>query len=319
MRRRFLTIMLTVAVAVAVSTGAAVAKDVSYPTKPVTIVYHSQAGSGGDIFLRQLAKAMEPILGQPIVIENRTGGGGSNAWTYVKNAKPDGYTLLGISSSILAGPLQTKMSVSYKDFKPVAQVFFDPTVIYTSANSKFKTFEDIINHAKANPGQQTWGAGNPGSAETMCIEKIAQLADMKITVVPFEGGADVMVEIIAGRIDAAIGEYAEIASQVEAGNIKLICNLNSERMQSLPDLPTLKESGIDFVFEKMRGILAPNGTPDEVIQVWVDGLQKVYDDPAFRKYYEENKLVPRFRPTDEMQKAMDEQYEFFKEMSKGLY
>jgi len=80
------------------------------------------------------------------------------------------------------------MSVSYKDFKPVAQVFFDPTVIYTSANSKFETFEDIVNHAKANPGQQTWGAGNPGSAETMCIEKIAQLADMKITVVPFEGG-----------------------------------------------------------------------------------------------------------------------------------
>lgn len=289
-----------------------------YPTKPVVLVYHSQAGSGGDIFLRRMGSAIEKIIGQPIIVENRTGGGGSNAWLYVKDAVPDGYILLGISSTLLAGPLQTDMGVDYTDFKPIAQVFFDPTVIYVPANSPFNTFEDIIKDAQERPGQQSWGSGNPGSAEMMCVQKIAQLGDMDINVIPFEGGADVMVEIVAGRIDAAIGEFAEIAGQVDAGTIRLIANINSERMDNLPDLPTLKESGIDFVFEKIRGIVAPKETPDEVIQVWVDAIPKIYEDPDFKKYYTENVLFPLFRPLEEMRKAMDEQYTFFKEMSEVL-
>ncbi len=318
MRNRcLLTSFIIVISIMLLTTGMAFAQD--YPEKAISVVYHSQAGSGGDIFLRNMGKAIEKVLGQPIVVENRTGGGGSNAWSYVKNADPDGYTLLGISSSLLAGPLQTEMNVDYTDFDPIAQVFFDPSVIFVPADSELETFEDIIADAKARPGQQKWGAGNPGSAETMVVEKVAQLADMDINVIPFEGGSDVMVEIVAGRIDAAVGEYAEIANQVEAGNIKLICNLNEERMDNLPELPTLKESGIDFVFEKIRGIVAPKGTPDEVIQTWVEAIPKIYDDPEFKNYYTENVLFPQFRPTEEMKKAMDSQYNFFKEMSEGLY
>jgi len=317
MKKRQLLVLMVLAVSL-VFAGVLHAAE-NYPTKPVVLVYHSQAGSGGDIFLRNMGKAIEKVIGQPIIVENRTGGGGSNAWIYSKNSKPDGYTLLGISSSVIAGPLQTKMPVSYADFKPVAQVFFDPTVIFVPAKSPFKTFEDVTKDAKANPGKQNWGAGNPGSAETLCIEKVAQMADMKITVVPFEGGADVMVEIIAGRIDAAIGEYAEIASQVEAGNIRIIACLNSERMEEAPDVPTLKESGVDFAFEKIRGIVAPKDVPDSVVKVWTDSLAKIYDDPEFKKYYKENRLVPRFVPAEKMQKVMDDQHAFFKEMSKGLY
>lgn len=317
MKKRQLLVLFVLAVSLAFA-GALHAAE-NYPTKPVVLVYHSQAGSGGDIFLRNMGKVIEKVLGQPIIVENRTGGGGSNAWIHVKNAKPDGYTLLGISSSVIAGPLQTKMPVSYADFKPVAQVFFDPTVIFVPAKSKFKSFEDIMKDAKENPGKQNWGAGNPGSAETMCVEKIAQIADMNITIVPFEGGADVMVEIIAERIDAAIGEYAEIASQVEAGNIRIVACLNSERMEELPDVPTLKEAGVDFTFEKIRGILAPKDVPDSVVKVWTDSLAKIFDDPEFKKYYKENMLVPRFIPGEKMQKVMDDQHAFFKEMSKGLY
>lgn len=314
--RKNLLIMLAVAVTVVISAGMAFAAD--YPTKAVTFVYHSQAGSGGDIFLRNMGKAIEPHIGQPVVVENRTGGGGSNAWTYVRDAKPDGYTLLGISSSLLAGPLQTDMNVDYTYFKPVAQVFFDPSVIYVPADSDLNTFEDVIEHAKANPGKQKWGGGNPGSAETMCIQRVAQIAGMDINVIPFEGGSDVMVEIVAGRIDAAVGEYAEIASQVEAGNVKLVALLNEERMDTLPDVPTLKESGVDFTFEKIRGIVAPKATPDKVVEVWVNNLEKIYDDPGFQKYYEENNLVPRFKTGLQFQKAMNEQWNFFVEMGEKM-
>lgn len=316
MQKKHLLVIIVLGILFLVSTAMVFSQE--YPSKPVVLVYHSQAGSGGDIFLRSMGKAIEKITGQPIIVENRTGGGGSNAWLYVKDAVPDGYILLGISSSLLAGPLQTKMGVDYTDFKPIAQVFFDPTVIYVPANSPFNTFAEVIKDAHERPGEQKWGSGNPGSAEMMCVQKIAQLADMDINVIPFEGGADVMVEIVAGRIDAAIGEFAEIASQVEAGTIKLIANVNSERMGNLPDLQTLKESGVDFVFEKIRGVVAPKETPDEVIQVWVDAIPKIYEDPDFKKYYTENVLFPLFRPTEEMKKAMDEQYDFFKEMGEGL-
>ncbi len=285
-----------------------------YPTKPITLVYHSKAGSGGDIFLRNLGKALEKSFGQPIVIENRVGAGGANAWTYVSRAKPDGYTLLGISSTILASPLRVEMPVSYKDFDPIAQVFYDPTVIFVRTDSQYDSLADVVEDAKSRPGQQKWGGGNAGSAESLCALRFAEIAGMEIKLVPFEGGGDVIVALVAGDLDVAIGEYAEIKGQVEAGKVKLLTGLGSERIPTLPDLPTLKEEGYDFVFEKIRGLMVPKGTPDEIIEFWNEAIRKVYDDPAFKKYYESSNIIPLYRGPDEMTKAMDEQHQFFKEM-----
>jgi putative tricarboxylic transport membrane protein len=314
MRKKFIVLFLLAAALIILTTVIGYGQEAKYPTKPVTIVYHSQAGSGGDIFCRSLGKAVENTLNQPVLVENRTGGGGANAWIYVADAKPDGYVLLGISSTIIARPLLTPMPVDYTDFKPIAQVFFDPTVIFVQADSKYETFQDIIDDANARPGEQNWGSGSPGSAETLCLRRVAQIADIDINIIPFEGGADVMTNLIGGRLDAAIGEFAEIAAPVEAGQLRIIANLNTERMPDLPDVPTLKEGGVDFVFEKIRGLMAPKDTPDEVIQVWVDVIKNVYDNADFVNYYTNNKIYPLFRPLNEMQKAMDEQRKFFKEM-----
>lgn len=315
MRKKFIvTFLLATALILLATTVIGYGQEAKYPTKPIVVVYHSEAGSGGDIFLRNLAKVVKKVFNQPMIVENRTGAGGANAWIYVANADPDGYILLGISSKIVSAPLQTVMPVDYTDFKPIAQVFFDPEVIYVRADSKYKTFQDIIDDAKARPGQQNWGSGSPGSAETLCMMKIAQIAGIDINLIPFESGPDVMVNVLGGRIDAAIGEYGEIASPVEAGKIKIIASLNTERMPDLPDVPTLTEGGVDFVFEKIRGLMAPKDTPDEIIQIWVDIIKNVYDDPDFTKYYTANHIYPLFRPTNEMQKALDAQRAFFKEM-----
>lgn len=314
MRKKFIVLFFLVAALIILTTLIGYGQEVEYPTKPIVVVYHSEAGSGGDIFLRNLAKVVKKVFNQPMLVENRTGAGGANAWIYVANADPDGYILLGISSKIVSAPLKTVMPVDYTDFKPIAQVFFDPEVIYVRADSKYKTFQDIIDDAKARPGQQNWGSGSPGSAETLCMMKIAQIAGIDINLIPFESGPDVMVNVLGGRIDAAIGEYGEIASQVEAGQIKIIASLNSERMPDLSDVPTLTEGGVDFVFEKIRGLMAPKDTPDEIIQIWLDVIKNVYDDPDFAKYYTDNHIYPLFRPTNEMQKALDAQRAFFKEM-----
>ncbi len=155
----------------------------AYPSKSIALVYHSSAGSGGDIFLRNLAKALEKQFKQPIVVENRTGGGGSTAWSYVAKAKNDGYTMLGISSTIVAGPIQTKMDVDYKTFKPVAQVFYDPMVIFVSTKSSFNSFADIVKDAKAATKPQKWGGGSPGSVESLCLKQIAAKLGVQFDVV----------------------------------------------------------------------------------------------------------------------------------------
>ncbi|HHW19220.1 MAG TPA: tripartite tricarboxylate transporter substrate binding protein [Firmicutes bacterium] len=286
----------------------------SYPSKSISIVYHAKAGSGGDIFLRNLGKALEKQLKQPIVIENRPGGGGATAWGYVAKAKPDGYTLLGISSTIITGPLQTPMDVNYKSFKPIAQVFYDPTVIFTSSKSEFRSFKEIIEYAKAHPKEMKWGAGSPGSAESLTLKYIMNQVGAEIQVVPFEGGGDVAVEVMAGRLAAGIGEYAEIAHLVKSGDLKILVGLGSERIPGLPDVPTLKEEGVDFVFEKVRGLMAPKDTPDYVVQKLVDAIKKVYDDAEFKKYYTESNIIPLFRGPEELSKVLDQQNEFFKSM-----
>jgi len=286
----------------------------AYPSKPISIAYHSSAGSGGDIFLRNLGKALEKQFKQSIIIENKVGGGGATAWSYVAKAKPDGYTLLGISSTIITGPLQTPMDVSYKSFKPVAQVFYDPTVIFVSSKSEFDTFKKLVDWAKAHPKEQKWGSGSPGSAESLVLKHIMGLVGAEVQPVPFEGGGDVAVEVMAGRLAAGIGEYAEIAHLVESGDLKILVGLGSARIPNLKDVPTLKEEGIDFVFEKIRGIMAPKDTPDYVIEKWVDAIKKIYDDPDFKKYYTDSNIIPLFRGPEELAKVLDQQNEFFKTM-----
>lgn len=310
--RRNIWLLAAVLVLIGVLISGCDSESRSYPSKSISLVYHSSAGSGGDIFLRNMAKALEKIFKQPIVVENRTGGGGAVAWSYVAKAKPDGYTMLGISSTIITGPLQTPMDVNYQSFKPVAQVFYDPTVIFVSSKSQFNSFQDLVNWAKQHPKEQKWGAGSPGSAESLVLRHIMNTVKADIQVVPFEGGGTVAVEVMAGRLDAGIGEYAEIANLVKSGDLKILVGLGSERIPSLPNVPTLKEQGVNFVFEKVRGIMAPKDTPDYVIQKWVDAIKKVYDDADFKKYYTESNIIPLFRGPQELAKVLDEQNQFFK-------
>ena len=275
-------------------TGVAMA---AYPTKPVVLVTYSSPGSGGDIFLRNLAKHMEPYLGgASLAVENKPGGGGSVAMNYVVTARPDGYTLLGVTPTYLITPLIGKTARNYRDLTAVARVFVDPMLLYVKYDSPFKSLKDIIDAAKKNPGKQRWGLGLVGATEQMIAYQVKKVAKIDMVEVPFEGGGDLLVAVLGGHVDLGMGEPAELMGQVDAKKVRILCVFTEKRVATLPDVPTAKESsGYNIVIpEKFRAIVGPKGIPAEAVAWWEGKIQQVLKDPKYKSYYDSVNLLPAF-------------------------
>ena len=226
----------------------------SYPTKPITLVTHSSVGSGGDIFLRNLAKGLEGIVNVPLVVENRSGGSSARAVTYVATSPQDGYVLYGSTPTMLQTPILTRTPNSFLDLQPVANVFFDPMILYVKTDSLWKTLTDIVNTAKQRPGTIRFGAATPGSVEHMIAHQIQKVAKVQVQPVTFEGGGDLLLAVLGGHVDLGVGEFAEVASQVQAGQVRVVNSFTATRLAGTT-IPTAKEQGVDIVVEKFRGLL----------------------------------------------------------------
>jgi putative tricarboxylic transport membrane protein len=273
---------------------------VDFPKKAITIVYHSSAGSGGDLFLRNMAKPLEKILGVPVLVENRTGASGANAWSYVKSAKADGYTLLGTSSTLISAPILSDMGISYQDFKPLAQNFLDPQLLYVKADSQFNTAKELIDYELSNPQELNWARSTPSSGDTISLAMISQATSIDPKYVAFEGGSEALVGVLGGHVQVAVGEYSELRGQIESGDIKVLASLTAERHPILTDIPTFTELGWDVVVMRPRAVMAPKDTPDEITAILIDALSKVYEDEDFKKVFEDEGLVPEYAPGEEL-------------------
>lgn len=274
-----------------------------WPTKTITFIYHSKAGSGGDIFLRALAKPLEKELGQPVIVENKPGASGMNAWKPASTAR-DGHTFLGVSSTIITAPILNKMSVSYKTFKPVAMMFVDPMILFVKSDAPWKTIQDFIADAKKNPGKFNIAGGVPGELGFVAGMLLMEKAGIKINIVPFEAGSDAAVSVLGGHIDGAIGEYAEASGPIEAGQLKVLVAYNAIEGTKIP---TVQDAGLDISIEKFRGILAPENTPQASIDKMVSACKKAQDNPEFKAYYQKMKLVRTFKTGADFTKVMADQ------------
>ncbi len=267
----------------------------AYPTKPVVLITHSSPGAGGDIFLRNLTKHLEPYLGgASLVVENKAGGGGAIALNAVVTARPDGYTLLGVTPTYLQTPLLGKTARNYRDTTAVARVFIDPMILYVKYDSPFKSAKEIIENARKNPGKQRWGGATPGSVEHMIGHQIQKVAKIEVVPVTFEGGGDLLIAVLGGHVDLGIGEPGEVMGQVEAKKLRILASFTEKRLTLLPDVPTMKEIGNNVVVEKFRGIVGPKGLPAEVLTWWEGKIQQVLKDAKYKSYYESVNLLPAF-------------------------
>ncbi len=278
-------------VATAGSARAADAK--SYPNKPITLVVQASAGGGSDIFARGIAAAIEKhkLLPQIVAVENKPGGSGAVAFAYVAGKKGDPYYLLNASASFLATPLMGRSPVNYKSFTPIASLAYDEFVLFVKADSKYKTAQDIITAAKAKPKTVMAGGSMLGASDSICVYMMEKSGGVKFNYITFPGGSDVNTAILGGHVDFGVGNPGDALELAKAGKVRLLGVFSEKRLRQAPDLPTMKEQGIDAVFMQGRGIVAPAGIGAAERQILQDTLLKYTKTPDWKNYLEENMLT----------------------------
>lgn len=248
-------------------------KTTDYPNKPIDLVVPFAAGGNVDLSCRILAQELEKELGQPVNVLNKEGGGAVVGQTYAVTQKPDGYTMLALTSSYVTNVLSGATTYDMDSITPIAEYCFDPELIVASADSGIETIEQFMEVGK----EKVLLNSTPGFSTS---HHIASLIFTQKTGIEFEymhtnGSAEQTVQLAGGHAEVGFTTYAGAASLIEQGKIKVLAICADDRSDILPDVPTLKESGVDFVYGAYRGLAVPAGTPDEVVQILSDAMAKV--------------------------------------------
>jgi tripartite-type tricarboxylate transporter receptor subunit TctC len=289
MKRAFRAVTAMMGVGAIAVADVAVAQS-AYPVQNVTLVTHSSPGGGSDVFLRNLVKHLQPKMGVNFVVENVSGGSGARAVSKVAQSPADGSVLYATTPTYIQTTLLSKPTHGYDSLMPVVNVFYDPEVIYTRAQSPYKSLAEAIADAKKS-GKAKWGAANPASLERIAMERLNRMTQSKAVIVPHEGGRDMLLNVLNGTYDIGIGEIQELRSQLDSGQVRLLAVLTEKRLPDLPDLPTAKEQGVDLVVTKFRGLAGPKNLPPAVLKAWNDGIRAVLADPAYQKEYAKESLI----------------------------
>lgn len=258
-----------------------------YPTRPVTMIVPFPPGGVADIVGRPLAATMEKTLGQPVVILNRTGAGGAVGMTAAAKADADGYTILMTLSSIsifpVSDPLQGRAApYQISDFVPIALVTADPTVLVVSADSPYKTIQDFVAGAKANPGKINYSSSGVFGTLHVAMEMFAGAADIQLFHVPYQGGGPALRALLAGEVQALASGPAPAMAQMQAGKVRALAGWGARRLDLIPELPTFKELGYPAVeFYIWSGVVAPAATPAEAQHRLRAAVRAAVADPQF--------------------------------------
>ena len=258
----------------------------TYPTKPVTLVVPFPPGGVADIVARPAADAMGRYLGVPVVIENRAGAGGGIGMGFVAKAKPDGYTLLLALSSISIIPEADKVTgrapmYQLNQFVPIARFTADPTVLAVRAESPWTTLQEFVADARKRPGAISYGSsGNYGTMH-MPMEIFAASAGLKLLHIPYTGAGPAVIALLGGTIDAIASGPSTVIQHVKAGKLRVLASWGDKRLLSLPEVPTLTESGFNAVFFQWAALFAPAGTPEPALIKLREAARAAAADPRF--------------------------------------
>jgi tripartite-type tricarboxylate transporter receptor subunit TctC len=251
----------------------------AYPDRPVKMIIPWAAGGDTDVVKRIFANHFQKQLGQPVVVANVTGASGTVGAREAKAAPADGYTLYSVHD-YLHGTYYTGITdINYWDFEPVCRIVFTPNLVGANAKTKWNTMSDLVGDAKNRPGQIPFGV-TLGSTTHFFAAFIEKETGAKWRYVSYEGTAPRMTALLGGHIDLGRVDLTQM-DKVDAGQLKLLGIATEERHPRVPNVPTLKEQGINVVFGENRGVLAPKGTPEAALAKLEDGCGKVAKEPAF--------------------------------------
>jgi tripartite-type tricarboxylate transporter receptor subunit TctC len=249
------------------------------------------------VFLREMIPHLSRVMGGTFIVDNIQGGSGAKAMATVAQADPAGLVLYATTPTFIYTSLLSQPSARYTDLEPVVNMFFDPEVLYTAADSRYGSLQDVL--ARARSGGGKWGAANPASLERQVMEQLKQKAGVTPAVTTFEGGGDMLLNVLNHTLDMGVGELQEIRAQLDAGRLRLLAVVGEARLPQFPDVPTVREQGIDLAVRKFRGFAGPKGMSADTIAAWEAAVPKLLEDPVYRELYTANSLQPGFMAHDE--------------------
>jgi tripartite-type tricarboxylate transporter receptor subunit TctC len=272
--------------------GPALAAD-PWPVKQVELINPFAAGAAADIQARKLVEIISRDLGQPMVVRNVLGAGGAIAYNEVNRAKPDGYTLIWYSGAINTLAARKQIPFDYKAFESIAGVGIETVSIAVNKAAPWKDMKEFVAHSKANPGKVTMGNSGMGSVTHMVPLAMAAKAGIRIIHVPFGTGL-AMAALMGGKIDSSSQHPAEVFNQVKAGEVRILAVSSEKRINIWPDVPTLREAGIDLEFDQWRGIAAPKGTPQAVVDKLSPLVKKAVESKEWIEFASSLGSTPRY-------------------------
>lgn len=289
-----------------------------FPTKEVQIIIPYAAGGATDLIFRALAATTQKYLGKAVIVVNRPGGGGTIGVTEVQQAKPDGYTLLSAITPLTILPHQVKTTFTYKDFEPIINVVKDPGMFLVKSDSPWKTLSEFLDYAKKNPGMITVGNSGAGGGVHLIALAFEKAAGVKFNHIPFAGGGPSVTALLGGHINAVSVSPPEGIEHVKAGKLRIIALFAEKRFELFPEVPTVKEQGVDFTMGQWRGLAAPKGTPPDVIKKLHDAFKKGMEDPVFIKNAKDMVVNLSYLGPEEFGKLMAQDHEFYGKLVKEI-
>ena len=287
------------------SEAAAPATD--FPAKAIDIVVPFSAGGNVDLSCRILATELEKELGQPVSVLNKEGGGAVIGQTYAVTQKPDGYTMLALTSSYVTNVLSGTTTYDMDSIQPIAQYCFDPELIVASADSGIETLDQFLEEGK----ERELLNSTPGFSTSHLIASLIFARDFgtKFEYMHTVGSSEQTVQLAGGHAEVGFTTYAGAASLIEQGKIKVLAICDKERSENLPDVPTVKEAtGQEFIYGAYRGFAVPAGTPDEVVQVLANAMEKVMASEEVAAQFGNSGLPVTYANTEDFSALLKKDY-----------
>ena len=281
----------------------------AFPDRPVKIVVPFGPGGLADVTFRIVAEKLSPLLGKQVVVENMPGAGGIAAGNAVRNAKPDGHTLLVIANgtAITKSLFRTMPFDIEKDFVPVSlAAWFDLVIVAKGEGGKYRTLGDLLAAARANPGKLNFASISPGSSQNLSAELFKTTANLQVSIIPFKTTPETATAVIGGEIDAVFESYAALKSLIESGRLRVLASTSPKRTGYLPSAPTAQEAGVPgYEVVGWNALAAPAGTPAEVIAIINRHMNAVVAMPDVKKRFVDLGLDAYAGTPDELRQRLN--------------
>jgi putative tricarboxylic transport membrane protein len=282
----------------------------SFPSRPVELVVHVNPGGGTDVFARLIMEIIgrEKLISQPMHVSSRTGGAGAVAFNYVKSKRGDPHTVLTIATgSFLTATSRPDLDLGPEHFTPVAFFARDPQAVMVLSTAPWKTFKQLIDHAKREPGEITCAVTSATGTGRQTLWRIERETGAKYKFVTFKAGSEAVLSVLGGHVPFTTENVSEAWAHIEAKKLRVLAVTTAKRMPSLPDIPTITELGYNVQIGTGRGFGMPAGVPKEAVATMEGVLQKAHRSALWKDYADKNKYEDAWMGSEQFTRYLGEQ------------